>query len=172
MVTSGLQPSAEIRCLFPQRFALGWMISPFQGSCLIVNCQWLIVSYQWLFSGDTVRRLPCLPPLKGWHPPSLRSSLLWRGAGGMFTGQQLNNSTTHPPKGIQGLKARIISAPSRKGRVSTSGPCSQGWRPEWNSLWFVLLRNLGLLYCYCSFNDLYSDMLKVKLRRSHHVVVD
>ena len=47
----------------------------------------------------------------------------------------------HCPKG---LKARIISAPSRKGGVSTSGPCSEGWRPELNSFLFLLLRNLGL----------------------------
>ena len=47
----------------------------------------------------------------------------------------------HCPKG---LKARIISAPSRKGGVSTSGPCSEGWRPEWNSFLFLPSRNLGL----------------------------
>ena len=41
-------------------------------------------------------------------------------------GQQLNISTTQRPQGIQGLKARIISAPSRKGGGLTSGPCSEG----------------------------------------------
>ena len=30
---SGLQPSAGMRCLFPQRFALGWIKAPFQGFC-------------------------------------------------------------------------------------------------------------------------------------------
>ena len=42
------------------------------------------------------------------------------------TNQQINISITQHPKSIQGLKARIISAPSRKGGGSTSGPCSEG----------------------------------------------
>ena len=75
-VTSGLQPSDEIRCLFPQRFALGWMISPFQG----------------FYSNQ----------------PSAFSRP---------TTQQINISTIQRPQSIQGLKARIISAPSRKGGV-------------------------------------------------------
>ena len=91
MVTSGLQPSQRGYCFFPQRSALGWIISPFQGCFSMVNCQWLFVGYM-------IRRVPRI-------------------------------TINHCPKG---LKARIISAPSRKGGVSTSGPCSEGWRPELN----------------------------------------
>ena len=35
-----------------------------------------------LFAVYMIWRVPGIPPLKGWHPPSLRSSPLWRGQGG------------------------------------------------------------------------------------------
>ncbi|WP_221620567.1 hypothetical protein, partial [Tannerella forsythia] len=42
------------------------------------------------------------------------------------TNKHFNNSTTQHPKSIEGLKARIISAPSRKGGVSMSALYSEG----------------------------------------------
>ncbi|WP_221620750.1 hypothetical protein, partial [Tannerella forsythia] len=70
--------------------------------------------------------MPFSPTLRIGLNDLALSGLLQQSAFSRPTTQQINISTTQHPKSIQGLKARIISAPSRKGRVSTSGPCSQG----------------------------------------------
>ena len=44
--------------------------------------------------------------------------------------QQINESTTQRPQGIQGLEARIISAPSRKGGGSMPIPWLEGCKPD------------------------------------------
>ena len=62
--------------------------------------------------------------------PTLRIGLNYYALSGLFqqsaeqTNQQFKNSP--PLRGLRGLKARIISAPSRKGGVSMSAPYLEG----------------------------------------------
>ena len=55
-IISGFQPSYRGVAFFPNaslRYTLGWIITPFQGSFSIVNCQWLFFRYM-------IRRVPCI----------------------------------------------------------------------------------------------------------------
>ena len=110
MVTSGLQPSAGMRCLSAQRFALGWIISPFQGS----------------FCNQ--------------HSAISRANKSTTKQINISTIQQLTASA-----GFTRAESPNYFSPIPQGwGISTSGPCSEGWKPELNSFLFLLLRNLGL----------------------------
>ena len=95
--------------LFPQRFAslhIGLNSSALSG--LFFNCQSLMVIFRVHGSAGTGHS-----PFEG-------------GEGGCSSA---NNSTTQqipPPQGIQRLKARFISAPSRQGGVFMPIPCLGG----------------------------------------------
>ena len=102
-----------------------------------------MVNCQWLFSKYMIRRVPRIT-INHWQLTINLSFRAKRRISFLFSTRFLTMfGMTNTvlcvripctryvcPHGAQGLQARYISAPSRKGGVSMSAPCLEGWKPD------------------------------------------